>query len=158
MTAERLLSAREKTQAKLEAKTIDKLKQEQATLLPTPGMSAGSKRLMQTRSYVPIYSPERLQQLAAHKKEKIEKLKQELNARKQEREEKEANAPIHFRGEDVTKVELCFDPTKVQPMIYQEKQDTGSDKKATTEEREVRKRCSFHPNTDKKSTEMFAKV
>ena len=154
-TVERLLDYKKKAQQKLADQIKIQRKKEEDELRPKPEISIGTKKLIQTKKYVPIYNKERLQQISSDKNKKMEKLREEVNEkRRQAEEESIANSIPSYKGSEITNVELCFDPNAIKSMVYK-KPEVNDKVKITTEEEELKK-CSFKPKTDKKSEEIFA--
>jgi len=157
--SERLYEFSKKKQEKIDAIIAEKMKAEQESLKIKPLISNGSKRLMDKGKYVPIYSKERLQQIDQKKKQKVMKIKQEMEEKKKKAEEEELiNSTPTYKGSEITNVELCFDPNAVKPMVYQF--GDNAPKKSTvveSSEDEQLKNCSFHPETDKMSEKLFSK-
>ncbi|MDR3582091.1 MAG: hypothetical protein P4L67_02330 [Candidatus Pacebacteria bacterium] len=156
-STERLFNSKKRTAEKLEAKVTEQIKREQQSLRVKPGLSQGSKKLLQSKKYLPIYSKERLQQIDSAKKQKIEKLRQEMAQKKKQTEEEElANSVQVYKGSEITNVELCFDPRSIRSVVY-ESSGKKDKTRETTEDEEVKTCCSFHPSTDKNSTALFTK-
>ncbi len=157
-TAERLLEFKKKSQEKIEAKIAQKLREEQEALKPKSVISSGSKKLIESKKYVPIYSKERLQQIEAAKKQKVDKLRQEMEEKKRQAEENDiATSVPSYKGAEITNVELCFDPNAVKPMVYQAPDPAAKKPLESTEDEELKKNCSFKPTTNKKSDQLFSK-
>jgi len=154
VVSDRLLNSHKKTREKIEAKRLENMQKEEEKLKNRPEMSSGSKKIIKSKQYIPIYSGERLQQIVSAKKEKVGKLREESKL-KQEKKEEEERKEIPYSGQNIKNVELCFDPNQINPEIYQEKKKPLQD---TTEDMELKSCCSFHPRTDKKSHIMFSQA
>ena len=123
-----------------------------------PDISAGSKKVFEAKKYVPIYSTERLQQIDTAKKIKVEKLRQEMELKKKLAEEEDiAKSVPTYKGADMN-AELCFDPENVKSMVYDDLGKKRNKARETSEDEEVKNCCSFRPNTNKRSEQLFSKV
>jgi len=150
---ERLFEYEKRAKNKI-AEQIDlKRKREEQELKQKPVISSGTKKLIKTKKYIPIYFKERLQEIETEKNKKMEKLKKEVNEkRRQAEEESIANSIPSYKGSEITNVELCFDPSAIKPMLYQ----SPHPKSQLTSEEEELKKCSFRPKTDKRSDIILA--
>jgi len=138
------------------------MKQEQASLKPAPGISHGSKKLLESiEKLKPIYSNERRQQINTNKKMKLEKLKSEFNKEKeikQKREQLSISIPLNsYRASSVfvKESDLAFNPKSVRSIVYDKPLTKPHFALETSEEKEIRKNCTFKPATDQKSTKLF---
>jgi len=158
LAADRLIDSQKKTKARLEAQTIERIKEEQATMKASPSISDGSKRLLKAKQYVPIYSNERQQQILSTRKQKIEKMRLEVEMKKRIEEEKTLNSTTPLISVDLFRDELCFDPRSVRSVVYERSAKNNGNQGETSEEHEIRSCCSFHPSTNQKSNLLFSKV
>eukprot|EP00826_Nyctotherus_ovalis_P002906 TRINITY_DN10584_c0_g2_i1.p1 TRINITY_DN10584_c0_g2~~TRINITY_DN10584_c0_g2_i1.p1 ORF type:complete len:218 (-),score=52.14 TRINITY_DN10584_c0_g2_i1:322-975(-) len=137
----RLTTSQNKTRDWRDRKLLEKIKQEQSELRPSPGISKGSVRLLaQKATSSPIYSNERIHQINTLKRRNLEKIKRlAVSPREEQRQ---------------------FERPRLSPnaqSAFTSRAPSGSrtPREETTEEKELRKRCTFMPRTDKKSREIF---
>ncbi len=150
------MSSQRKAKERLEAKVIEKRKKEQAEMRSRPDILENSRKLVQSRQRAPIYSATRMQQIAAAKHLRLDRLRQEVETKRRFEFEKELSSTTPSFARSLDSDTLCFDPKSVRSQVY-DFHPLPREEGETSEEIEVRKCCSFCPSTDKKSRRMFAR-
>lgn len=151
---DRLSNSHKKFQEKIDLQLREKLKKEKESLSFQSYLSPGSKKLLSEKQKLPLTSRERLNEIATKKREKIEKIKREIEIKKKMDENK-----ISFQSPSTStasrNIEICYDPYKVKSLIFSQKKVVN---KESTEQQEIKACCSFKPQTNKKSASICSKV
>jgi len=140
----RLTSSQKKTRDWRDKKILEKIRQEQSQLKPSPGISKGSQRLLaQKTNCAPIYSNTRIHQINTQRRRNLEKIR------------KLAISPRDLNKTYYLERPKLISSTNISRAPSGSRTTREETKEETTEEKELRKKCTFMPRTDRKSREIF---
>lgn len=150
-TIERLLESERIKQEKLEARKAKYDKLIKGTLQDKPEITGKSRKINETKEYLPLYSKERINKMEREKRRNMELLKGKINSKISKTEE-ESIFSIHRKSYTSRNGGNTFEPSKnsIFKTIHNSKRDT-------TEEEELSS-CTFTPMTNKNSNAIFSKI
>lgn len=148
-TYDKLSNSLKKIKDKICAMALEKNEEKKKQFQEKPNILPKSRELAKTNG--PLYSAQRLKEVKKNHSIKCHKIKQSIDFEQNLKEKRELT-PIVKRKLNKKSLSLCFDPEKVQTLIYSPK-SAVSTKKIQDQKIEL-----FNPKIDKNSIKIVAEV